>query len=325
MISIGGNEESLECPKCGTENVNDKNYCPRCGYDFRTRREGVGPVSFAHSEVEFVFEPSGKRNFVGEMLLFGVGLLVALACGGILYPLHAGVLSLLLYSYDTHWIVPLVFWFMVFVGPAILGFLLGLVISYVIDEATTKLKVRNVWKAKETALISGFIAFCVYAGVRFLVLGAKGFETTIDYVKLVEFCVGLLIGSYVIAGVAMREKPFCESCGEYMKRIMFEKIPIRHEDRLVEFAESSKFDEMAALAAAPLKEDGSSCTVSVWYCDSCAENGFLSIGTTMKQYTYAKDGTKTPKSESRLIFSAQVEKSGIEPFIAAHSKLQETE
>lgn len=62
-----------ECPFCGTQGVKEETYRLRCGYDFGSKREGVGPISFSFADTGFAYKPSGKRDFLRLSAYAGVG------------------------------------------------------------------------------------------------------------------------------------------------------------------------------------------------------------------------------------------------------------
>ena len=208
-----------ECPKYKIQLAKGRKYCPSCGYEFETAKIGVGPLAFAYPSVESAYKPSGEGSLSSYVLLLVTGLSVGIVMGGLLYPLHTAISSLLWETFlkEEHPFVPLPLkipalllvlgYFLV--GPFLLGLLVaGWPLSFAVDKAAIIGKNRNVKAVKTIGLVSGLMGFVsCWAikntfNIKVLHIVAPGDFTPI--LVLIEFFLGIMAACLFLAGEGAR-------------------------------------------------------------------------------------------------------------------------
>lgn len=205
-----------ECPKYKIQLAKGRKYRPSCGYEFKTGKIGVGPLAFAFPGVESAYKSSGKGSLSSYVLLLVTGLSVGIVMGGLLYPLHTAISSLLweVFLKEEDPFVPLPLkipglllvlgYFLV--GPFLLGLLVvGLPIRFAVDKVAVIGKNRNVKAVKTIGLVSGLMGFVACWAIK------NTFDLKVDIyivtpgdftpiLVLVEFFLGIMAACLFLAG-----------------------------------------------------------------------------------------------------------------------------
>lgn len=314
--------EISECPKCKTGIVSGALYCPGCGYERITGKEGVGPFSFAFPSVENAYKPSGKGNQRANLIMLLVGSSAGIVGGAVLPFLHRAI---------NHWFaadVPrevsvfdlLVAFLGLWVLNIALAALLGHAIRFAVDKGTIIGKNRDEEMSKRIGLVSGIAGCVVYTLVHFSIYRAEAFDSAIDLVRLALYYLAITIIPARFSGKVIGANPFCEECGKFMRKIKIGKVPIRSESALMGILESGHFESVAGLSDATSKRDRNYSQVSFWHCESCRKNGFINVETTQMRCKYEiKDGkeTRSEETQARLIFSLPLGKDAIDTMLTS--------
>ncbi len=307
---MSNEQDILICPKCETKVATSATYCPACGYEFSTNREGVGPFSFSFPAVESAYKPSGKGGLKAMLLMLATGLPVAAVGGALLYPVHAIIATVL--SMRLICLAALAALVLYFIAVGVLGLLIGLAVG----QGGLIGKNRNLGAARVIGLLCGLVGYGAYVAVYFQVLGPKGFNSMIDAIKLIGYFLAIMLVAGATSGATTEGNPFCETCEEYMKKFSLGKYPIRLEGVLLGILNSRLFEGIGDLASESGRDSKDFIEVAVWRCSSCQAAGFISAETTQTRYEYDSQGNKTTKSETRRVFSSPIVKLEISALLA---------
>jgi len=305
------------CPKCEHPVTLESQYCPGCGYEFPTGKEGVGRHEFAFPVVEYAYKPSGKTTglAIGLMVVFGVA--AALAGGPLLYLVHGILATVAAWLLRTGiCIAGLAALVVEFGGYLLAAPLLGFLIGGAVSEGAKRGKNRNQMAKYIIGGLCGLVGFGSFLLVYYLVLKEAAFNSAIDFIKL-GWNIISIIGVAVLTG-SMDETPFCEDCEQWMTKHALDKRPIRFEGEIIDLLTVGQFERLAAIPADA--EAVNFCQVDVWCCDCENATCYVDMKTTQTRYTYTKNQQtgaeeKKPQVQVRRVFSMALPRSEVKPLL----------
>ncbi|MFQ5753602.1 MAG: hypothetical protein ACE5HI_16555, partial [bacterium] len=158
----GAREELGQCPKCMTKATPQGRFCPACGYDYESHKEGVGPFGFTFPAATRAYKPGGKTTLRALALMVAVGLGVSTVGGILLGAITIASKVAMFATGDPRrgfgYVVAIVVTLVVRIG---LPFLLGWAIGYLVSQAGVRTQNRNRFLAGGISLLSGAISFAM--------------------------------------------------------------------------------------------------------------------------------------------------------------------
>jgi hypothetical protein len=150
--------------------------------------------------------------------------------------------------------------------------------------------------------VVGYLSFLL---VNYLAWKENTFNSFIDWAK--QFWHFILITGFAwgISGEALKKKPFCESCNEYMTEQEIGKWPIKNERSLIQKLRAQDFNEIEGLSAQDVGKNYT--TLSMFHCPNCAqEGGYLNAVTTLTRINY-KNNPANEYSMDQMVFSGKLD------------------
>ncbi|MBN1121592.1 MAG: hypothetical protein JXJ17_10970 [Anaerolineae bacterium] len=294
-----------QCPKCELPREEGKEFCPECGYEFATGKEGAGPHEFAFPAVEDAYEPSGKTTVRAVLLMLLFGFLAGLVGGPLAYLVIAIAATIGAWIASSGICIAGLAALVIAIGAWLIApAVLGGVISLLVGKAAEIGKSRNPTDRTVIALISGLVGFGSFLAVYYFALGPDSYDSFFDLLKLGW----VLIAAVVVAaaGGAAEVKPFCEECEEWMKRHVLARRPIRQEKDLLDVLNAGDFEKLKTFPADPVAK--SHCSIDVWHCGCENAQNYVNMHTFQHRYKYATDRntrqvTQEDVVQARRVFS----------------------
>lgn len=270
-------------------------------------RQGDQPTSgFEFPEVGPSYRPTGKVSGKAYQAMLLAGLSTATIGGLISYLLQ--YVLVLIASWAAGITVTAVVLYLI--GPGI-GILLGYLIGLAVDVQALKNDCRNHQRIRIVMYVSGVASAVAYLLVWWVAL-KTAFSSSIDYYLVVSTILGTLFGVFLYTQANLKVRPFCERCGEDMKKRFIGTYPVRLEARLMQILASGDSHGFRSLVEDSDSKEKNVTTVVGWYCDSCKETGYIDAFSKRVQVIPQKDGSKKEIARFRRIFSSPATESQIE-------------
>jgi hypothetical protein len=302
---------ALACPECESTLAPEAKHCPNCGYNLASKAKGVGPVTFTYPEAARAYHPSGIITPGAVLAMLVIGLVVAIVCGAMGYPINYVIAAIVGAATKAKNLLRLLAVPIAFVLYVVSACVLGVIIALVIRKVALKNKVRNIMAPRVVGIICGLAGITAYVVAYLQIMGTAAFNSTIDFFKLGIYSLGIVLIPVFIAEEAIANTPFCETDLCYMKDKSLAKYAIRNERAIYELLTAHDY---TGLAAVPVDNQavGNQVEIEAWLCPNCRDTGFLQAITTQKRFETDTNGKTTTKWHTRRIFSAQLSKEDIE-------------
>jgi hypothetical protein len=321
--SVGDSSDAqllTECSICNTAVAPGAIYCPGCGHDFATGKEGTGPFSFAFPAVHNAYRPSGVNSLAATLLMLIFGSATGIVGGIAVFYVHQLIGSW--FFQDIPAKISLFKLLVVFMGLFLVNIglvtLIGFAISQAIDRAALLGKGRNEQVAKTFSIICALVGYAAYFTPYFARYGAAGFNSLPDLLRMIVYLAAITVPAYRLSGRVIQTTPFCEACSLYMTKNTYPKVPIAYERQLLDALRARDFMRTVGFTDARCKADKNYSQLTFWHCDSCRKHGFFNAETKQVRYKYeVKDrkGQRTEQTQSRLIYSSAVLAAEIAPLL----------
>jgi hypothetical protein len=295
-------------------------YCPGCGRDFATGKDGAGPFSFAFPAVNNAYRPSGTNSLAAILLMLIFGSAAGIVGGIAVFYAHQLIGSW--FFQDVPAKISLFKLLVVFIGLLLINIglvaLIGFMISQAIDRAALLGKGRNEQTAKTLGIICASAGYAAYFTPYLAKYGVAGFDSLPDLLRLIVYLAAVTIPAYRLSGRVIQANPFCEACNRYMTKHAYSKVPIAHERQLLDALRGRDFTRAVGFTDVGRKADKNYSLITFWHCDSCCKQGFINAETKQVRYNYEVKDRKeqrTEQTQSRLIYSSTLLAAEIAPLL----------
>jgi hypothetical protein len=295
------------CPDCGAPSAQGNEYCPACGHDYATGRQRIGPATFAYPAVKNAYRPGGKITTSGAALML-VSALLAGVIGGML--VTGGDLLISLFAGASGLggiLIAVAFIAYVFVGGGA-----GILIGRAVARGAVAGRSPNPNAAAVFGVAGGVIAFLVFLALRSIILGAEAADSGFDTLKLAFYLVSLLIVAGYTAREALRNRPFCATCGAAMRQTILKPLPAHYEQQVMQGLAAGAYQDVAQIAVTPCKDTGNALNITLWTCTGGHGPGYVNIEKVQSRATVYNGQTKT-LVDRRLIYSAPAGQADLAP------------